>query len=318
MPVVSVSRRTDIPAFYTDWFINRLHEGYVLYPLPWSDKLKYLKLSAETVNCFVFWSKDYSKLIPYLHLLDSKGYKYYFHFTINNYPDTLEKHVVQFKEALKQFYKLVEHTSCDHVLWRYDPIITTKDFNTNYHLYNFESIASELKGHTRKCYVEFVDLYRKVEINFDRQKFPYTPYTQDQKFQLVSKMATIAKKYDIDVYACCDDSLVKENVLKASCVDAKLIEKITGNIPTIKQAPTRKECGCFQSVDIGEYGSCLHGCLYCYATDNIATAQRFYHAHNPASPALSEKKLEKFENINLTSQTKINTGQLKLFDSSYD
>lgn len=318
MPVVSVSRRTDIPAFYTEWFINRIHDGYVLYPLPWSDKLKHLKLSPENVNCFVFWSKNYVNLIPYLKLLDSKGYHYYFHFTVNNYPQHIEENVINLEQSVNQFKKLVEHTSSDHVLWRYDPIITTKDFNANFHLYNFETIASQLNGLTKRCYIEFVDLYRKVEINFKKHNVAYVPYTQDQKFQLVNKMANIAKKYGITMYSCCDYSIAKENIQRATCIDAELIYKLTGKAPNIPKAPTRKECGCYQSVDIGEYGSCLHGCLYCYANDNSATAEKFSNNHDPTLAAMSEKKLRKFENLNLTEQTKIETGQLKLFDSSYE
>lgn len=313
MPIVSASRRTDIPAFYTDWLINRIHEEYVLYPLPWSDKLKYLELTPENVDCFVFWSKNYAKLIPYLNLLDTKGFNYLFHFTINNYPKQMEEHVISTDEAITQLKRLCNSSSPDHVHWRYDPIIPTNDYNSNFHLYNFEKIASQLEGYTKRCYFEFIDMYKKVETNFDKRKISLKPLSQDQKINLTKSMATIANKYGINLYSCCDDYLVIDNVLKARCIDAELIYKLTGKVIDVKHSPTRKECGCNKSIDIGEYGSCLHGCLYCYANDNFNNAQTFYNNHDTYSPALNKSKLTKFENQNLAKSTQIDDEQLKLF-----
>lgn len=313
MAIVSVSRRTDIPAFYTEWFINRIYEGYVLYPLPHSEKLKYLELNADNVDCFVFWSKNYEHLIPYLKMLDNRGFEYYFHFTVNNYPDYLEYNVVKGNGTIDQFKILADHKSPEHVLWRYDPIIITKDLNINYHLYNFESIAAKLEGYTKRCYLEFVDIYKKVERNFTQKEINYVSLPQDKRQYLFNSIANIAKNYGIDVYSCCNDSLISGHVNKARCIDSDLIMKLTNKQINYNFAPTRKECGCAKSIDIGEYGSCLHGCLYCYANDNMNSAQKFYDNYDVSSPALDKNKLSKFDNLNLVKNTHKDDGQLKLF-----
>lgn len=313
MAILSASRRTDIPGFYADWFMNRIHEGFVLYPLPWSDKLKYLDLTPERVDCIVFWSKNYEKLIPYLNTLDNKGFDYYFHFTINNYPDLFEKSVIPTETAFEQVKKLTEHKSPDHLLWRYDPIIITSDLKSNFHLYNFESIAHNLQGYTKRCYIEFIDMYKKVERNFQKEEVNFIPLSQNQKQTLINGLAKIAQKYDIQVYSCCNESLVNESVLQARCIDPDLIMKLTGKTINYNLAPTRKECGCAKSIDIGEYGTCLHGCLYCYANEKISEAQNFYSNFDVNSPALDKTKMTKFENQNLSRISKTDDGQLKLF-----
>jgi hypothetical protein len=313
MPIVSASRRTDIPAFYADWFISRIHEGYVLYPLPHSDKLKYLELTSENVECIVFWSKNYEKLITYFNILDQKGFDYYFHFTINNYSNQLEVNTISTEKAIEQVKRLADHKSPEHVLWRYDPIITTKDMNINYHLYNFETLAAKLQGLTSRCYIEFVDMYRKVERNFNNIDLSYTPLSQQQKYKLTSGLASIASNYGIEVYACCDNSLVSEVVQQAHCIDPELVVKLTGRTINYNFAPTRNDCGCVKSIDIGEYGSCLHGCLYCYACENIEASKQFYNNFEHTAAAMDKSKLKKFDNINLHKNTHKEDGQLKLF-----
>lgn len=313
MTIISVSRRTDIPAFYMEWFLNRLEEGYLLYPLPYSNKLKHLSLDPQEIDCIIFWSKNYSSLIPHLSTLDENGYHYYFHFTINNYPDVIEEHVLPVADAIDQVKLLAEHTSTDHVLWRYDPIITTKDFTATYHLYTFEKIASQLQGYIKRCYIEFLDVYKKVETNFDKRGIKYLPITQDQKRTLAIKMASIAEKYDIKLYSCCDYSILTDTVHKARCVDPDLIRKITKRELVLKSGPTRKECGCAKSIDIGEYGSCLHGCLYCYANVNHQEALKFDQKTDPKAPSLDSAKLKLSENADILEKPPDNTAQLKLF-----
>lgn len=313
MTIVSVSRRTDIPAFYAEWFINRIHEGYVLYPLPFSDKLKYLELTPDKVDCFVFWSKNYENLMSYLPFLDNRGFNYYFHFTINNYPKHLEQDLISTNTAIEQAKKLATHKSPEHVLWRYDPIISTNDLNSNFHLYNFESLASRLEGSTKRCYVEYLDMYKKVERNFKRKSINYVPLSQEQKLNLLSRLAQIAEKYGMELFSCCNDSLVTDKIKKAHCIDPYLIGQITGKNINYTFAPTRDSCGCAKSIDIGEYGSCLHGCLYCYANEKKSEAQTFYGNCEVSSPALDTTKLNKFENQNLIKSTNKEDGQLKLF-----
>ncbi len=207
--------------------------------------------------------------------------------------------------AVDQLKSLADHKSPEHVQWRYDPIITTRDMNPAFHLYNFEKLAQMLEGYTKRCYVEFLDLYRKVERNFSKQGVTYIPLTQAQKQDLVNGMAAIAASYGIQVYACCDTTLVSEAVQQAHCIDPALVIHLTGRQINYKFAPTRNDCGCAKSIDIGEYGTCLHGCLYCYACDSQAQSRKFYDAFDDTTPSLDAAKLENPTNKDVFSLIQI-------------
>jgi hypothetical protein len=289
--VVSVSRRTDIPAFYTEWFMNRIRAGYARYRNPFGGQLYDVSLKPEDVMAFVFWSRNYRPLLSYLPYLEQHGYGGYFHLTLTDFGKPLEPYALSTQEVIHIFKSLVDRYSPKHILWRFDPIILSNKTSVTYITAKFESLARQLSGYTERCYTSFVDYYRKVEDNLQvlsAQGFRFYDPETEEKVALTRQLVEIGKMYHIQLYACCEEVLLQVSEVKqAHCVDPLLIyELFPHKFQQLKPMPTRKGCGCFASRDIGAYDTCLHGCLYCYANISHQKAFANYHAHNPESPVL--------------------------------
>ena len=289
MNIVSASRRTDIPAFYMPWFMNRLRAGFVRYPNPFGGQICTVSLRPEDVHSIVFWSKNYAQLLPYLDEMAGRGYRFYFHYTITGAPRVLEPHAPDWQQAVQVFRELAEHTSPRHVLWRFDPILFTDELGTEFYIRRFRDIAAALAGATQRCYFSFAVFYNKVERQLGRKGIPFRDPTVDEKQALVKVMADIADKYRIGLYACCQDSLVTGRVQKAHCVDGDLLAELFPDQPRVTQhRPTRDQCGCVASRDIGMYDTCPYGCTYCYANHSREVALARFRAHNPEGEMLIE------------------------------
>jgi hypothetical protein len=262
--IISASRRTDIPAFYGDWFIERIKAGSVSVKNPFNSKIvRKVLLNPDAVDCIVFWTKDPGPFMDKLLLLGQ--YSYYFLFTLTPYDQTLEKNVPPKKELIRTFRKLSGLIGAARVIWRYDPIIYADGINMDYHIKNFEFLAKELHGHTTKCIISFLCMYNKC-----RKKLQGTgarELTEDEMYALSAQMADIASSYGITVEACAvKTDLSACGIYPGSCIDKALIEKITGKKLDIgRDKNQRKECNCYESFDIGQYNTCRHNCLYCYA-----------------------------------------------------
>lgn len=162
--ILSVSRRTDIPAFYSDWFYNRIKEGYVLVRNPFNaHQVSRIKLSPEVIDCIVFWPKNPRAMMS--RLSELKGYNYYFQFTLTSYDNTIEVNVPQKKYIIDTFIELSNMIGKDRIIWRYDPILLTDRYDKQYHYKWFDYLAKRLKDYTNKCIISFMDLYRKTERN---------------------------------------------------------------------------------------------------------------------------------------------------------
>ncbi|MCP4229208.1 MAG: DUF1848 domain-containing protein [bacterium] len=289
--IISVSRRTDVPAFYREWFRNRIDEGFAGYVNPFGGQRYIISLKPEDVIAFVFWSKAFTGFIDDLDYLEEKGYNYHFNYTVNGYGEVFEPYVPELDVLLQNCRDLAKRYSPKHINWRYDPIVISDVTPPEYHLARFEEIASALEGAVERCYFSFVQRYGKVMRNFDalsrERGVVFRDPEQEGRVELAGRIAQIAAKYGITMYTCCGDYLVSDNIKKASCVDAGLIgELFYGGDIGIAKRPSRKECGCYASVDIGAYDTCPHGCVYCYANANKAAALRKYEGYNPASPFL--------------------------------
>lgn len=282
--ILSVSRRTDIPAFYSDWFFNRISEGYVLVRNPMNTKqVSKIKLSSETIECIVFWTKDPSQMLEKLNQIDA--YKYYFQYTLNSYDKSLEPNVHEKKHLIDTFIKLSKSIGKERVIWRYDPIILTNKYNKAYHLKWFEYIAKRLSGYTEKCVISYLDLYKKTERNMKNINL----VNNIEDFRILSgELCKISKKYGIVMETCSESiDLAEYGIKHGKCIDTELISKITGiNFEYFKDKNQREECGCAKSVDIGVYNTCKHGCLYCYANFNKEMVELNSTKHNPNSPLL--------------------------------
>lgn len=292
--IISVSRRTDIPAFYGDWFVDRIREGFAGVIHPFTGRKYIVSLKPENVACFVFWSKDFSPFIEHLNTLDNLGYRFYFNYTVTALPDMFESHVNK-RGAIDSLKRLSDRYSPRHIHWRYDPILLSNRCDRAFHLRAFEKLASELEGFVERCILSFVTEYKKVTRNY--QELQRTTdariidCNEEFKIELANDIAVIAERHGIRMFSCCGEYLTGEKIEKAHCIDGALIESLFSPEDfSYDIKPTRKECGCTQSIDIGAYDTCPHGCVYCYANANKHRADKAFKNHDRQSAFLGHSK----------------------------
>lgn len=253
-----------MPAFYSDWFYNRVKDGYVLVRNPFNHhQISKVSLSLDAVDCFVFWSKNPENMIGNLHIIDN--YPFYFQFTLNPYDDKVEKGVPKKSKIIDTFKRLSDKIGPNRVIWRYDPIIIAEAISEKYHYKYFEVLASKLKGYTSKCIISFVDFYPKVKKSLE--KIGAFEISDEDKIRIAKRLGEIAETYSLKIETCAEKiDLSQFGIEHGRCVDPNLIKEISGrDIKDEKDKNQRKACGCAASVDIGAYDTCLHGCIYCYA-----------------------------------------------------
>lgn len=282
---MSVSRRTDIPAFYSEWFFNRLKEGFVYVRNPMNiHQVSKITLKPEVVDCIVFWSKNPRPMLGRLDEL--KDYMYYYQLTINPYDKTLEAGVPKKEGIIDTFKALSERLGKKRVIWRYDPILLTARMDTDYHLKYFEEIAKRLEGYAETCVISFVDLYKKTQKNL--QETQAREPSREEMVKLAARLSETAGRYGMGIQTCAEEiALESVGVKHGKCIDDALIDELLGEKLVVgKDRTQRKECGCVQSIDIGEYNTCAHGCKYCYANFKDGMVTRNREAHDPLSPLL--------------------------------
>jgi len=280
--IISASRRTDIPAFYSEWFFNRLKEGYVLVPNPYdADRLGYAELSPKNVDCIVFWTKDPTPMLDKFRRLDGMGYRYCVHFTLTPYGKDIEPNLPSKAELLRTFRRMSERIGIERSVWRYDPVMVDGEHPVGWHLDRFEKMCEELRGHTERCFISFVDPYKSLENRF-------RALTGDEMKDIATGFSGIAKANGIEIFTCAEKAdLSVHGIGHGACIDRKLMERITGHrMAAKKDANQRTECLCIEAVDIGAYDTCTHGCSYCYAVSSPRSASRRRAAHDPSSPML--------------------------------
>lgn len=266
--ILSVSRRTDIPNYYSDWFYNRIKEGFVYVRNPMNiHQVSRIDISPGVVDCIVFWTKNPEPMIERLDELSD--YKYYFQFTLTGYGKDIERNVPHKKERMIPiFQKLSEKIGNNKVIWRYDPILFTKTYTPEYHLRAFEQIAGALRGYTNKCVISFVDVYAKNKKAMEAMG----AYNIDESelMDFAKRISGIAKANEMTVGSCAEKmDLSKCGIEHNCCIDKQLIEDIVGcKIKVGKDKNQRPECGCIESVEIGTYNTCKNGCMYCYANES--------------------------------------------------
>lgn len=278
--IISASRRTDIPALYPEWFMNRLRAREVLVPNPYNrKKISRITLSPDTVDCLVFWTKNPEPILPYLEEIDSMGYKYYFQVTITDYGNDIEVNAPDMSDVMASFILMSEMIGKNKMDWRFDPILLNDKYTIEYHLEKFEMMCRWLHKSTTRCITSFVDSY-KGSI--------YPELKKKEIEKLAEGMSRIAESYKFPLYTCAEKmDLSKYGIQHASCIDKNKIHKLIGyKVDLKKDAGQRKECGCIESTDIGMYESCTHGCKYCYANASVESAQKKHALHDPESPML--------------------------------
>ena len=283
--IISVSRRTDIPAFYSKWFFNRLKAGYVDVINPFNSKqVNRYSLEKSNVDCFVFWTKNAKEMLPYIDLLE--GYTYYFQYTINGYGFDIEPNVPSKQnEGIETFKALARRIGKHRVIWRYDPVIITKEYTIEKHISFFKHIAHELKDYTEKVVFSFVDLYKKTEKNTkDLSIKEITVYDMNA---IAKAFSEIAHECGLEIATCCEAiDLEKYGIKHNKCIDDDLIYRLSGVRVPYKRDGQREACGCVKCFDIGAYNTCLHRCKYCYANYSLRVVEENVKMHNPESSLL--------------------------------
>ena len=289
--VISASARTDIPAFYGEWFMNRVRAGFVDVKSPFSAKVSRVSLLPQDVHAIVFWSKNYAPFLQYLPELDARGLDAYFHITVNGYtadPATriMESHVPQAAAVLPGIRFLAERYSIKHVIWRYHPITFTQLTTTDWHILRFTELCQSLEGLTRTCVVGFHDSMVKVDRNMallPPELHPFEPPREEQA-ALVQELAAIAANHGIWIQTCAEDFAVAGVVSRGACVNRELLDELWPHkAHPMSLYPSREECGCYTNRDIGGYETCPHGCAYCYAVVSRKIALGRYKAHDPVN-----------------------------------
>ena len=285
--IISASRRTDIPAFYSQWFFNRIKDGYVIVPNPYNPKmLSRVSLNPTVVDCIVFWTKNPNPMIDRLDGL--KDYKYYFQFTLNPYGREVENHLPSVQKRIDIFKRLSDKIGKEKVVWRYDPLLTNKEYDVSFHKEAFAEIAYGLRDHTERCMLGFIDYYN--HIRSEARRLGVNPLTKHEIEEVaISFKHTIDQYSSIGLDTCTNKvDLTHLDIPCGLCVDKKLIERIIGHsISAKKDKNQRHICNCIESIDIGTYESCLNGCIYCYAIKgNYNTAEFNNRKHDKNSPML--------------------------------
>ncbi len=284
--ILSVSRRTDIPAFYSEWFMNRVHEGYVLVRNPMNyHQVSKVSLNPDVIDCIVFWTKNAKPLLPYIQEIHEK-YPFYFQYTLNAYDRDIEPALPMLEEKIATFRELSDLIGSDAVIWRYDPILLTAKYTISWHIERFRYIAEAISGKTGTCVFSFIDIYDKVKNNI--KGYDVRSCTTEEMDILASGFSKIAAAHNMELRTCAEiANLDKYGIRHGCCIDGDLIAKLTGwNMKAKKDPNQRAECGCLESIDIGQYNTCRHGCRYCYANFNPQSVITFSKQHDPASPYL--------------------------------
>jgi DNA repair photolyase len=291
--IISASRRTDIPAFYSDWFMNRVRKGFFYRVNPFNSKqVSGFSLKPEGVDAICFWTKNPKPLMKHLDELDQRGLKYYFQFTLNPYDKTFEPHLPPLDERIATFRELACRICPERVIWRYDPVILSSVTPVSWHLEQAERIAEQLKDSTHRLVFSFYDVYGKVQARLINTGISFEEITAPEKSaeldELVRGFKAMADSYGVRILSCSEEiDLSAIGIEHGACIDGKLVRKLFEGEPSAKKDRNQREsCGCVESVDMGMYNTCRFRCSYCYANFNERMIDSNYLKHYPDSPAL--------------------------------
>lgn len=308
--ILNTGNRTDIPAYYSDWFYNRIEAGYVCVRNPYypSQVTKY-RLAPEVIDVMVFCTKNPQPMLGRISRLSA--FETFWFVTITPYGREIEPYVPQAGQVLNSFQQLSGLVGRERVSWRYDPIFISNKYSITYHIEQFKQLAEALSGYTSQCVVSFIDLYEKTKRNFPEVR----NVTAQEQEELVTAFSKIAKANDLQIHLCCENvGLVREHVDADGCMSQAVLEHALGcklNVP--KKKPARSECACLLGADIGAYNTCGHGCLYCYANYDRESVVKNRKLHNPASPLLIGE-LSEGDVVKQAEQKAWRNGQMEIFD----
>lgn len=283
--IINTGQRTDIPAFYAKWFMNRIRAGFVLGRNPFNlHQLAQYRLDPRLVDGICFCTKNPSPMIPSLPGLSA--YRQIWHVTITPYGRDIEPFVPPVDEVIRSFHILSKAVGAKCMVWRYDPIFLSDTYTMERHLSAFSHMAEALRGYTESCVFSFIDLYSKTIQNFPEAR----RVTHEEQQLLAQRMAAIAADNGMTLISCAEDpKLGALGVDTHGCLTKEKIERAWGislKIPPSAGAKARKDCSCLLGHDIGAYNSCVHFCRYCYANYDRQLVMENWKRHDPSSPCL--------------------------------
>ncbi|MCF6094772.1 DUF1848 domain-containing protein [Microaerobacter geothermalis] len=295
--IISASRRTDIPAFFGDWFMMRIEQGYFHRINPFNTKqVRRFSLLPDDLDAIVFWTKNPKPFLKHLNQLDGLGYRYYFQHTLNDYPEHFEPAMPSLSSRIETFKILSERLGPERVIWRFDPIIISSVTPMEYHLEKISYIAGKLKGYSGRLVISFLDFYGKVQTRLKalQNKYHLTftdmtdPQFADELGFMAKEIKQIADHNKFQVVTCAEAvDLDRFGIEHGMCIDAGLIQSIFGmNIKYKKDKNQRDECLCTESVDMGAYNTCRFNCTYCYAVQSSQSVANTLKKHRPDSASL--------------------------------
>jgi hypothetical protein len=288
--IISASYKTDIPTFYGEWFTNRLRAGYCKTVNRFNSRVGRVSLRTEDVDGIIFWTKNVGPFLKHLTEVHERRIPFVIQHTINAYPRALEQAVVDADKAVENVRFIAEHYGPRVCVWRYDTILLSSLTPREFHLETFARLARRLEGSTDEAVVSFAHVYRKTLRNVTQAAreygFSWEDPSDEWKRDLLGELAHIANAHRIALTLCSQPNFLAPGCGEASCVDARRIEAVSGRRFKSREKGNRPECRCSESRDIGEYDTCPHGCVYCYAVQNRHLALRRYREHDPASEFL--------------------------------
>ena len=309
--IIHTGMRTDIPAFYFKWFLNRLKEGYVLVRNPYNlDSVTKYRLDPSVVDLICFCTKNPGPMLKHMDAL--KDFGQYWFVTITPYGKDIEPHVPDKNIVMEDFKRLSDIVGIDSIGWRYYPILINEEYTVERHLRDFEMMAKNLCGYTKTCVISFIDIYKKVERNFPE----IGPISKEDQIYLGKRIIEIAKKYGMTIRPCDEGDFLEEHGADCSgCMTKYTFETALHtklNIPSRYLNQKHRACGCMLGGDIGTYDTCGHMCKYCYANTDIGLVKMNLRKHDPDSPMLTDE-LKETDIIHEAEQKSWIDNQLSLF-----
>ena len=316
--IISASRSTDIPTFYADWFVERWKAGYVKWKNPFNGLPLYV--SFKNARVVVFWTKNPKPIFKHLDFLDKNIKNYYFQFSLNDYDkEGFEGKVPKLETRINTFKELSDRIGKDKVVWRFDPLLLTNEINVNELLCRLESIGNQIHNYTSKLVFSFADIsiYSKVASNLKKEKLDYIEFTTETMIEFATGLKKINENWHLELSTCAEKfELSQYNISHNKCIDDDLMIKLFPNDKVLmnflgykyiepslflenslekpnklKDKGQREACGCIMSKDIGEYNTCPHECVYCYANTSKEIAIKNYKSHlaNPNAETITGK-----------------------------
>lgn len=284
--IISASYKTDIPAFYGEWFENRLEAGYCKVANPYNRRqISRISLLPEDVDGFVFWTKNLGPFEKRLERVGEFGRSFTVQYTITGYPRELERTVIDADRSVRLFRAVAEMYGPKAAVWRYDPILFSSLTPAEYHLENFERLAGALEGAADEVVISFAQIYKKTARNLDLAArdfgFTWEDPPDEVKLDLAARLVEMAGACGMRLSVCSQRRYIVPGAKAAQCVDARRLTAMGGRPIRARRKGNRPDCRCYESADVGEYDTCPHGCVYCYAVLHRDLALKRYKKHDP-------------------------------------